>query len=79
MGWLNAVEPQSQQAYWRSLQWYNGLLNQHETIKGACLFEVGWQEDWKSFRLTGTYNGPDGRERPIELMNWIADPTGAGQ
>ena len=79
VGWLNAVEPQSQQAYWRSLQWYNGLLDQHAFIKGACLFEVGWQEDWKSFRLTGTYKGPDGQEHPIEIMNWVADPASAPQ
>ena len=69
VGWLNTVEPQSQQAYWRSLDWYNGVLNQHDTVKGACLFEVGWQEDWKSFRLTGSDN--DGN--PIRIMDWVAE------
>lgn len=69
VGWLNALEPLTQEAYWQSLQWYNGVLGQCDYIKGACLFEVGWVQDWRSFRLTGD----DNQGRPIEIMNWITE------
>ncbi|MFZ1464639.1 MAG: hypothetical protein WAV60_11365 [Anaerolineae bacterium] len=74
VGWLNTVETVSQEEYWKSLRWYNDLLRQHEAyVLGACLYQVGWMDDWKSFRLTGD----DNQGRPIEIMNWIADPSQA--
>ena len=69
VGWLNGTEPLTQDEYWKSLAWYNGILTERVDVKGACLFEVGWAEDWRSFRLTGEDN--DGRR--IEIMNWIAE------
>lgn len=70
VGWLNTVEPQTQEEYWRSLQWYDDLLRQHGAyVLGACLYQVGWMDDWKSFRLTGA----DNQGRPIRIMDWIAE------
>lgn len=74
VGWLNTVEPLPQEDYWKSLAWYNDLLRQHDTfVLGACLYQVGWTDDWKSFRLLGE----DNQGRRIEIMDWIADPTQA--
>lgn len=70
VGWLNTVEPRRAEEYWRSLEWYNDLLVQSgPRVLGACLYQVGWMDDWKSFRLTGE----DNEGRPIQIMNWIAE------
>lgn len=69
VGWLTEVEPQTQEDYWTSLQWYNGLLLQESAVLGACLYQVGWTDKWKSFRLTGD----DNNGNPIRLMDWVAE------
>ena len=74
VGWLNTVEPLSQEEYWNSLQWYNDLLGQHDThVLGACLYQVGWTSEWRSFRLTGAYADAQGEEQPIRIIDWIAE------
>ena len=69
VGWLTEVEPQTQADYWASLQWYNELLTRHDAVLGACLYQVGWTDKWKSFRLLGT----DNQGHRIEIMDWIAE------
>lgn len=69
VGWLAQVEPQAQEDYWASLEWYNTLLCQHNAALGACLYQVGWTHDWQSFRLLGE----DNQGRHIEIMDWIAE------
>jgi hypothetical protein len=69
VGWLAEVEPQTQEDYWTSLAWYNDLLTQHDAALGACLYQVGWTGDWRSFRLLGA----DNQGRRIEIMDWIAE------
>lgn len=73
VGWLNTVEPLTQDACWKSLAWYNGVLTQRPDVKGACLYEVGWVEKWKSFRLTGAFTDAQGQEQPIKIIDWIAE------
>lgn len=68
VGWLNTVEPLTQDEYWRSLEWYNSVLTQRSDVKGACLFEVGWVENWKSFRLLGQ----DNEGHDLRIMDRIA-------
>ncbi len=70
VGWQNQVEPQTQEAYWKSLAWYNDLLLQSgPRVLGACLYQVGWTDDWRSFRLTGD----DNQGQPIRIMDWVAE------
>ena len=70
MGWLNQTEPRTQEEYWASLQWYNDLLLQNgASVLGACLYQVGWMDDWKSFRLLGE----DNQGKRIDIMDWVAD------
>ena len=69
VGWLAEVEPQRQEDYWTSLAWYNDLLTKHDTVLGACLYQVGWTHKWESFRLTGSDNGGN----PIHIMDWVAE------
>ena len=74
VGWLNAVEPLTQDDYWKSLRWYNDLLVQHDAhVLGACLYQVGWTSEWSSFRLTGAYADAQGQEQPIRIIDWIAE------
>ena len=74
VGWLNAVEPLPEEAYRRSLEWYNDLLVRHDAFAlGACLYQVGWMPDWRSFRLTGDYTDAQGVEQPIRIIDWIAE------
>ena len=69
VGWLTEVEPQTQEDYWTSLQWYNDLMLQDAAVLGACLYQVGWTDKWKSFRLTGD----DNNGNPIRIMDWVAE------
>ena len=69
VGWLTEVEPQTQEDYWTSLQWYNDLMMQDAAVLGACLYQVGWTDKWKSFRLTGD----DNNGNPIRIMDWVAE------
>ena len=70
VGWLNQTEPRTQEEYWASLQWYNDLLLQNDaSVLGACLYQVGWMDDWKSFRLLGE----DNQGKRIDIMDWVAD------
>ncbi len=75
VGWLNEAEPLTQEEYWRSLAWYNDLLNAEPAVIGACLYQVGWMHEWRSFRLLGD----DNEGRPIRLMDWIAERLSATQ
>jgi murein DD-endopeptidase MepM/ murein hydrolase activator NlpD len=68
VGWLNGDQPLSEEQYWQSLTWYNGLLAQDGYVLGACLFEVGHHGDWSSFRHLGS----DNAGQPIGLMERIA-------
>jgi hypothetical protein len=70
VGWQNDAEALSQEAYWKSLEWYNDLLLQNSAhTLGACLYQVGWTHDWRSFRLLGQ----DNQGARIEIMDWVAD------
>ncbi len=69
VGWLNEVEPQTQEDYWTSLKWYNDLLTQCDGVLGACLYQVGWTHKWQSFRLTGS----DNHGHAIRIMDWVAE------
>lgn len=70
VGWLNEVEPLTQEECWKSLAWYNDLLVQNgPRVLGACLYQVGWMDDWRSFRLLGD----DNQGQPIRIMDWVAE------
>lgn len=69
VGWLTEVEPQQQEDYWASLQWYNDLLLRESSTLGACLYQVGWTDKWQSFRLLGA----DNHGKRIDIMDWIAE------
>jgi hypothetical protein len=80
VGWLYEGDTISQQAYWRSLAWYNDLMCQDDYVLGACLFEVGHSGfRWESFRHLGT----DNKGRSLKIMSWIKDlreqTTGTGE
>ena len=69
-----AFRPLAQKEYWKSLQWYNDLLGQHDAqVLGACLYQVGWMSEWRSFRLTRAYADAQGQEQPIRIIDWIAE------
>jgi hypothetical protein len=68
VGWLYPGEPISQQDYWRSLEWYNGLLCEDDFVLGACLFEVGHGgQEWETFRHLGV----DNEGNPLQIIPWI--------
>jgi len=67
VGWLYEGEPISEEAYWRSLKWYNNQLSQDAYVMGACLYNVGYELDWRSFRHTGA----DNQGQPIRIMDRI--------
>ena len=64
-GWLNTDAPQSEEAYWASLDWYNQQMLQDEYVLGACLYEVGHHGQWESFR----HLGQDNESRPITIVD----------
>ncbi len=67
VGWLYQGDTVSQDDYWRSLEWYNQQLNQDDFVLGACLFQVGHEGKWVTFR----HIGEDNAGRPIEILNRI--------
>lgn len=67
VGWLYEGDTINQEDYWRSLNWYNDLLSQDDYVLGACLYNVGYEEDWRSFRHTGV----DNEGQPIRIMDRI--------
>jgi len=54
-GWLNQDEPLDENRYWESLAWYNTLLDQDDVL-GACLYQVGHSDRWRTFRHLGADN-----------------------
>ncbi len=66
VGWLNANETLDENRYWESLAWYNTLLDQDDVV-GACLYQVGHQGDWATFR----HLGPDNQGRGLHLVDRI--------
>jgi hypothetical protein len=75
VGWLYPGETISQEKYRRSLEWYNSQLNQDDFALGACLYQVGHEGKWATFRHIGQDN--DGR--PIEILPWIEGLAAAGR
>ncbi|MFN2202508.1 MAG: peptidoglycan DD-metalloendopeptidase family protein [Caldilineaceae bacterium] len=69
VGWLNSESPLSEDAYWRSLEWYNKFLGQDPYVLGACLFEVGHHGGWETFR----HLGRDNLGNVLGLVDRIAD------
>ena len=67
VGWLNDQEPLSEASYWQSLAWYNSQLAQDDYALGACLFAVGHQGNWASFR----HLGQDNQGRDLHLIDRI--------
>jgi hypothetical protein len=67
VGWLYQGDTVSEEDYWRSLKWYNDQLSQDDYVLGACLYNVGYEEDWRSFRHTGV----DNQGQPIRIMDRI--------
>jgi hypothetical protein len=67
VGWLYPGDTISQDDYWRSLAWYNQQINQDDFVLGACLFQVGHEGKWVTFR----HIGEDNAGRPIEILNRI--------
>ena len=56
-GWLSPGDTLSEDAYWASLEWYNNnLLLPDDYVIGACLYEVGHDGRWESFRHLGQDN-----------------------
>lgn len=55
-GWLNGAEPLDENRYWESLAWYNRQLSQDDYALGACLYQVGHQGRWATFRHLGQDN-----------------------
>jgi murein DD-endopeptidase MepM/ murein hydrolase activator NlpD len=56
-GWLNAAQPLAETQYWGALAWYNHHMAQDDYVIGACLYEVGHDGNWASFRHLGHDNG----------------------
>ena len=75
VGWLYPGETISQEDYRRSLEWYNGQLNRDDFVLGACLYQVGHEAKWVTFR----HIGKDNEEKPIEILNWIEGVAAAGR
>jgi hypothetical protein len=65
VGWLYPWDSISEDAYKKSLRWYNGCLLEDDYVLGACLFQVGPGGDWVTFRHTGQ----DNQGRPLTLMD----------
>jgi hypothetical protein len=56
VGWLYEGETISEDDYLASLSWYNEQLGQDDYVLGACLFNVGPEDRWKTFRHLGVDN-----------------------
>ena len=72
VGWLYADEggqEVSEESYRQSLRWYNQFLNADEYVKGACLFMVGEDARWRTFR----HIGQDNNEGDLTLMDMLRD------
>jgi hypothetical protein len=67
VGWLYEGDTVSEEDYWRTLKWYNDQLSQDDYVVGACLYNVGYEQDWRSFRHTGANN----EGQPIRIMDRI--------
>jgi hypothetical protein len=67
LGWLYPDGPISQDDYWQSLAWYNAELCQDDYVLGACLFNVGPNDDWWTFRHLGV----DNEGQPITIIDRI--------
>jgi hypothetical protein len=82
VGWLYEGDTISEEDYWRSLAWYNDHLAQDDYVLGACLYNVGYEENWRSFRHTGADNQGQSirimdricalREEPVHFALWDA-------
>ncbi len=68
-GWLNYIEPLTEEQYWQSLSWYNGELLKDDYVLGACLFQVGHTGRWETFR----HFGVDNNSNTIALIPRIAE------
>ncbi len=64
-GWLNSEQPLDETQYWASLAWYNHQMGQDAYVTGACLYEVGHDGKWASFRHLGTNN----QGEPLHLVD----------
>ena len=67
-GWLNRAEALDENRYWESLAWYNQQLSQDSYVVGACLYQVGHQGRWESFR----HLGRDNQSHDLHLIERIA-------
>jgi hypothetical protein len=67
VGWLYRGETISQDQYWESLRWYNGELCKDPYVLGACLYQVGHDGKWETFR----HLGKDNQGNPILLISKI--------
>jgi len=63
-GWLNSDQCLDETTYWASLAWYNHQMGQDSYVTGACLYEVGHDGNWATFR----HLGPDNQGQPLQLM-----------
>lgn len=68
VGWQYPDDPISQDAYWRSLDWYNGIMVQDDYVLGAALFNVGQSGQWETFRHIGV----DNQGNPLTIIDRIA-------
>jgi murein DD-endopeptidase MepM/ murein hydrolase activator NlpD len=68
VGWLYPWDSVAEEAYKKSLRWYNDRLLEDDYVLGACLFQVGPGGDWVTFRHTGQ----DNQGRPLTLMDELA-------
>lgn len=63
-GWLNTEQTLSEDQYWAALAWYNHHMGQDDYVLGACLYEVGHDGNWASFRHLGNNN----QGQPLRLV-----------
>ncbi len=63
-GWLNTEQTLSEDQYWAALAWYNHQMAQDDYVLGACLYEVGHDGKWASFRHLGVNN----QGHPVHLV-----------
>lgn len=68
-GWLNYIEPLTEEQYWQSLSWYNDELLKDDYVLGACLFQVGHTGRWETFR----HFGVDNDSNAISLISRISE------
>jgi hypothetical protein len=68
VGWLYPPDTVSQDSYWHSLEWYNGVLCGDDYVLGCCLFEVGHSGLWETFRHLGV----DNQSQPLRIIPRIA-------